>query len=241
LAPYGDSQRYYSDPITLSLGNSDLNDVEIRATRGAVIAGRIVMERNGAIESISDSPIFIDAFKWQTDGGSSRIGEVRTGADGSFRLENVRPGKIQLRSSGLPPGAIFIGVEHNGGRVTDGFQVSAGDDLEGVRVLIACGTGSIEGQANVVGNGLPSQRGWIVSVRRCDQDDPLVQLVDARGHFWVKDLPPGDYEVIADANYVEVPGVTPTPYPAPLKQTVSVRNGTESHVLLVLDLTGLKK
>ena len=43
-------------------------------------------------------------------------------------------------------------------------------------------------------------------------------------------------EITAEADYVEIPGVTPTPYPTPIKQTVAVENKSESQILLVLDL-----
>jgi len=83
---------------------------------------------------------------------------------------------------------------------------------------------------------------WSLTIRRADGEGEVsFQQIDARGQFWVKNLAPGLYEITAEADYIEIPGVTPSPYPAPIKQTVAVQNKTESQITLVLDLKARSK
>lgn len=44
--------------------------------------------------------------------------------------------------------------------------------------------------------------------------------------------------MIAEADYVEIPGVTPSPYPPTVKKNVAVVNGKETDVTLILILHG---
>ncbi|MBO0863185.1 MAG: hypothetical protein J2P21_32770 [Chloracidobacterium sp.] len=47
--------------------------------------------------------------------------------------------------------------------------------------------------------------------------------------------------MIAEVDYVEVPGVTPAPYPPPVKKKVTVVDGKESEITLVRNLNGKGK
>ena len=110
--------------------------------------------------------------------------------------------------------------------------------MTGLHVLVAYGTGSIRGEIKVEGGTLPTRMDWLLTIRRVDGDGEVRnEMIDARGRFWLTDLAPGVYEITAEADYVEIPGVTPTP-PAPIKQTVSVANKAESQVVLVVELKG---
>ena len=64
-----------------------------------------------------------------------------------------------------------------------------------------------------------------VSCKR-EQRAKVRALVDARGHFLIKNLSPGTYEVTARLDLQAQPN-RPTP---PQKQVVNVTNGSESEV-----------
>jgi hypothetical protein len=116
------------------------------------------------------------------------------------------------------------------------MNVSPGEHLGGVRVVLAYGTGSIRGQVKVVGDKLPPRFGWLLEIRRASGEQVHTEFLDASGLFWVKGLAPGSYEVTATFDYARVPGVAPSTDPAPIKQLVTVENRVESRVSLVLDL-----
>ena len=241
----GPTQGYYSDPLSIQVSDADITDVEVRAIPGVSVSGNVIVLGNkdqSIINALSQS--FMSATNLQPGLRPSETvaGSAAIGAGGRFEFPGVRPGRIGFRPGNLPEGLTFLRVERDGVPVRDGLTLSAGERVNGLRVFVAYGTGSLNGQIKVEGGALPTRMDWQLTVRRADGDgQELFQLIDARGHFWVKNLPPGIYEITAEAEYVEVPGVTPSPYPAPLKQTVTVQNNAETQVLMVLDLKDRRK
>jgi protocatechuate 3,4-dioxygenase beta subunit len=238
----GPTRGYYSDPLTIQVTDADVADVEIRAIPGVSVGGNVIVLG-------SKDPSIVNAlaqsFMSATDlkpGNYAIAGAAVIGAGGRFDFAGIRPGRILFQPSSLPEGFTFLRVERDGVPVPDGLTLSAGESVTGLRVIVAYGTGSINGQIKVEGGVLPTRMNWDLCVRRADgEGQELRQMIDARGHFWVKNLPPGLYEITAEAQYVEIPGVTPSPFPAPTKQTVTVQNKAESQVLMVLDLKGRGK
>ena len=89
---------------------------------GAPIAGSTV--RSGAPGNADGLEFLGDAAEGVA-AGIGRTGGVRSGADGSFRLEGVKPGTVTLRASGKG---------HRPARL-DGVQVAAAQTTKGVRLV----------------------------------------------------------------------------------------------------------
>ena len=241
----GPTQGYYSDPLTIQVNDADVTDVEIRALPGVSVSGNVIVlgSKDPSIENaLSQSVMSATNLQAGLYPGERAAGAAPVGAGGRFDFVGIRPGTIGFRPINLPEGFTFLRLERDGVPVRDGLTLSVGERVTGLRVVVAYGTGSIKGQIKVEGGVLPTRMNWNLTVRRADGDgQELRQMIDARGHFWVKNLPPGLYEITAEADYVEIPGVTPSPYPAPIKQTVTVTNNAELQVLMVLDLKGRGK
>ena len=241
----GPTLGYYSDPVNIQVSDADVTDVEISAIRGVSVSGNVIVSgikdpavMNALFQSVMTATNLQPGLR-----GSDRVaGATAIGPGGRFEFIGLRPGKMELRPLSLPEGFTFLRVERDGLPVRDGLVLSAGERVTGMRVMVVYGTGSINGQIKVEGGVLPTRMSWLLTIRRADGGgEALSQMIDARGQFWVKNLAPGLYEITAEADYVEIPGVTPTPYPAPIKQTVTVENKSESQVTLVLDLKGRAK
>ena len=235
---------YYSEPVIVQVADADINDLEISAIRGAVVSGSVAVQgtRDPTITNALTQAGLV-AFDRQPGLPGSQVvaGNAIIGPDGRFEFTGLRPARLELTPY-LPEGFVLLRIEKDGVPLRDGLAVAAGERVNGVRVVVAYGKGSINGQINVEGGVLPTKMDWQLTVRRADGDgEPLFQHIDARGHFWFRNLPPGLYEITAEAGYIEIPGVTPSPYPAPIKQTVTVQNNAETQVLMVLDLKGRKK
>lgn len=236
----GQTQGYYSDPLTIQVSDAEVTDVEISAIRGVTVTGNVIVLGNkdpAIMNALSQSIMTAANLQPGLRGSDRAAGATPIGPAGRFEFAGLRPGKMEIRPGNLPEGFTFLRLERDGLPVREGLSLSAGERVTGLRVLVTYGTGSINGQIKVEGGVLPTRMNWLLTVRRADGDgETSSQMIDARGRFWVKNLPAGLYEITAEADYVEIPGVTPSPYPAPIKQTVTIQTKTESQVLLVLDL-----
>jgi carboxypeptidase family protein len=239
------TQPYYSDPVTVQVTDADINDLEISAIRGAIVSGSVVAQGTKdptIISALSQAVMLASDRQPGLRGSQVTAGNALIGADGRFEFVGLRPARLELRPVNMPEGFVWLRIEKDGVPLRDGLAVSAGERVNGLRVVVAYAKGSINGQIKVEGGLLPTKMDWQLKVRRADGDgEELSQMIDARGHFWLKNLPSGLYEITAEADYLEIPGVTPSPYPAPIKQTVTVQNNAESQVLMVLDLKGRGK
>jgi 5-hydroxyisourate hydrolase-like protein (transthyretin family) len=236
----GQTQGYYSDPVIITVSDADVTDLEINAVRGARVSGSVIVVGSKdptLISAFAQSAMIATNLQPGVRGSAWSVGATVIDPVGRFELTGLRPGKFEIRPSNLPQGFTLLRIEYNGSPVRDGLTVSAGERITGVRVLVTYGTGSIRGEIKVEGGTLPTRMGWFLTIRRVDGDGEVrSEMIDARGRFWLTDLAPGQYEITAEADYVEIPGVTPKPYPGPIKQTVAVVNKSESQVLLVLAL-----
>jgi hypothetical protein len=241
----GPTQGYYSEPVTIPVSDADVTDVEISAIRGASVSGNVIVSGSkdpAIINALSQSVMTATNLQPGLRGSARVAGAAPIGPAGRFEFTGLRPGRMELRPVNLPEGFTFLRVERDGLPVRDGLALSGGERVTGLRVLVTYGMGSIRGQIKVEGGALPTRMDWLLTIRRADGEGEVSsQIIDARGQFWVKNLAPGLYEITAEADYVEIPGVTPTPYPAPIKQTIAVENKSESQILLVLDLRGRAK
>ena len=239
---------YYSDPLTFEVTDADATDLEIKAEHGASVRGVVVVQGTGDPSIISNlshaSVSAIPLSSSNTSGGTTffkwPIG-TNIAPDGTFELIGLRPGRYQIKADSLPQGFSFLRIERDGTRIVDGIDLSAGEQVGDVRIIIGYGTGSIRGQLKMKGLNLTAHWGWMLEVRRTEGERIYIGLLDASGYFWLKGLAPGSYDVTATIDYAEVPGVTPAVYPPPITQTVMVENGTESQVSIVLDLSGKSK
>ena len=157
-------------------------------------------------------------------------------AECRFEITGLRPPKVNLSLGNFREGYSILRVERDGISIPDEITLAPGERVTGLRIVVAYGTVSIRGRVKIEGGALPDDRMWVIKALRADGKEIYFDLIDAKGYFWIKSLAAGEYEVIAEADYVEVPCVTPSPYPPSVKKKVTVVNGKESEITLVLNL-----
>ena len=114
----------------------------------------------------------------------------------------------------------------------EGIEVTAGAHITGVRLVFAYGTGKIRGEVKFEGGALPEGTTFALSLHAVAGDAGKSSHsieVDARGHFLAEDVPPGTYELTLK------PGAG-IPAFEPVMRTVTVANGAETQVILVVNL-----
>jgi hypothetical protein len=232
---------YYSDLMPFDVVDADVSGLEIKLRRGASISGVAVLEGlpdRDAAEKLAG--LRIRAFIQSTEPGAPFSSPSKIASDGSFRITGLRPGKVRLSIVDYPPprGFALTRVEHDGAEQRDGsFEITAREQISGLRVTIAYGTAVIRGQLQFIGRALPGGAKFSVRLKRADTETTRADWwteADDRSRFLFEDLPPGDYELTV-TGYIDVPGAPVSGLPE-LKRWVTVSNDVEAEITIVIDL-----
>ena len=232
----------YSDPVSFEISDGDVTGIEIKLRRGSIISGVAVIDNNPdpAITALLQT-VTVYAFVEAKGLSTSSYGSGAIGADGSFRIAGLAPGKarIGVQSFPQPPkGLSLVRTEIDGLEQKEGIEVAAGAEIKGVRLLFAYGTGSVRGDVKIEGGTVPEGMTFRVLVRSAAGDSRRFWRqaeLDARLHFLLENIPPGSYELVVNGT-TPTTGPKSTPTVELLKQTVTVANGTELKVNLVVNV-----
>jgi len=105
----------------------------------------------GSVESpVADvlSKLIVTAHT-SSDGLTSSTMSSPVGADASFRIDGIRPGKISLNyflPRGAPAGVNLLLIERNGVAVREGIDVRAGENITGLRLALVSAAALYEGR-----------------------------------------------------------------------------------------------
>ncbi|MEK7830090.1 MAG: carboxypeptidase-like regulatory domain-containing protein [Acidobacteriota bacterium] len=220
------SSEFYSEPASFEITGDDTTGVEIKVNRGASITGAVFIEGTNdptVIGSLSQLMIFANSrsgqpqqrqtpgqAQGQQQGGgvtSGRNSFSQVGRDGMFRVSGLAPGIVRLNvnGGGFSGGAFkLIRIERNGTPINGDVEVTSGEQVAGIRIVVGYGSAVIQGRVLV--NGGPSPTGWQVRVS-ARQLNPSAATggspsprVSPDGQFKIENLLPGTYEVRATAN-----------------------------------------
>jgi hypothetical protein len=229
---------WYSEPVMFQIADADVAGLEIKMHHGATMNGVVVMEGGndqGGAPKLSDLRLGVYvASQSMTSPRSSP--PLNVGPDGSFRATGLQAGKamVYLATYPEPSGVSVLRIERDGVEQPEGIEIGAREQVSGVRVVLGYATGSISGQARIEGGPLPEGLRLIVSCHPVSSDSrqnmPQV-LPDARGRFVIKGLMDGEYQV--ELSVYSNPGAAP-PRLKPVKQIVSVANGSDTQVVLTI-------
>jgi len=239
----GQTNSTYSEPVNFEITDGDVTSIEVKVRQGATINGFAVIENNSDPEVAALlQTVSVYAYVEQKGSGAPSYAQSQIGADGSFHLTGLAPGKARIGMQGFPvaPKGLFLArTELDGVEPSEGVEVAAGAIMNGVKLVFAYGSGSIRGEVKVEGGSLSegiSLRVFVHSAASESRQLTRNAVLDARLHFLVEGLPTGDYEVVV-RGVTQAPGPKPTPPVEYSKQTVTVANATETRVSLVVDLT----
>ena len=200
-----------ADPLTVDVIDKDLTGLEIKAMRGASLAGVVVVENADdkvAAPKLSDLLVFASVPSLSTP-DYTPINPIQVNADGSFKIAGLTAGMIRLRlwqRNNSPLSALEIAsVEQNGVRQSGDINLKDGEQVAGLRIVakVVELTGAIRGQIKF-GNGEPSPAARIiVSINRLNESSSKSRPegmssppeVDSRGRFLIERLAAGTYEL----------------------------------------------
>ena len=244
---------FYSEPAAFEITDADVNAIEIKTRRGSSISGAVVVEGSDDPDVLARlSKLELRASVQSEELVAPSIAPIRVNGDGSFLITGLRPGKARIMFSGFgaeaAKGFSLMRVEREGVSLRDGLDVSSGENVSGVRVVLAYGTCIVRGLLKVQGGELASNTRLAITARRLESEGMRrTAFADARGRFSLESLLPGEYELTVNSMSVtpSSPGAPPPPSQQAnrvlAKQNVTVANGVETDVTFVIDLRAKDK
>jgi protocatechuate 3,4-dioxygenase beta subunit len=199
-----------ADPLTVDVIDKDLTGLEIKAMRGASLAGVVVVENSDdkvAAPKLSDLLVFASVPNLSTP-DYTPINLIQVNPDGSFKIAGLTAGMIRLRlrqrNSSTLSALEIVSVDQNGVRQSGDINLKDGEQVAGLRIVakIVELTGAIRGQIKFEnGESLRAAR-VIVSISRLNENSSKSRLdgmsspeVDSRGRFLIERLAAGTYEL----------------------------------------------
>ncbi|MBI3874579.1 MAG: hypothetical protein HY300_01130, partial [Verrucomicrobia bacterium] len=210
---------FYSDPVSVAVSSADAAGVEVKLQRAASLSGVVVIE--GANDPNTQAKLANLNVSASARGGGSSTGVVRAtnanspvAPNGMFRVTGLSPGMVNLSVSdqnapGPFSGLTLLRIERDGTDARNGLRVGAGEQIAGVRVVIAYGSSTVRGVVQVDGGALTPGVRLLASARRIDNSGgggrgggggfggggALPAQVDANGRFQIERLVAGTYEI----------------------------------------------
>ena len=143
--------------------------------------------------------------------------------------------KILMQRYPSPPKGFHFSRVELDGVATDDIEVTAGAEIQGVRLVFNYGAGSLRGRIKIEGGNLPEGIRLNVSLvqpGQAIQAFPQQIEVDARGQFFADNISPGNYELKARGRLAGDSSRVLT-----ATQPVTIAHDVETDVTIVLKLT----
>ncbi|HUS11691.1 MAG TPA: carboxypeptidase regulatory-like domain-containing protein [Pyrinomonadaceae bacterium] len=221
--------------------DQDVTGLLIKTFKGLSISGTIV------VEGVTDKNILskvaelrLQAYS-HDDSNNPGGRDAVIGPDGSFRIVGLTPGNLNfyLSTKNYSPPKDFsvTRIERDGVVQSHNLSIKPGENLTGITVILAYGTGAVRGEVKVENGPLPQGARFAIGIRKAgagDTGDPASSAkaynVDVRGHFLIEGVVAGTYELYVTVNVPErrsLPSV---------KQLITVSEAVTTDVDVTVDL-----
>lgn len=226
-----------TDSAPFEVTDQDVTGLLVKTIKPATVTGVLVIEGTAdkaAFSKIGD--LHLNGYIASEDGRGNGGNEGSVAADGSFRIGGLRPGTLHLyltRQDRMPSvNLTIVRIERDGLPQPRGLEIKAGDQINGIKVVLSYGTGSIRGQVKYENGPLPQGARVAVWIRKPGsmESSSRGNIVDVRGHFLIEGLAAGTYELNV-AIYLNNERSLPN-----IKQMVDVADGAATEVEVVADL-----
>jgi len=222
------------ETFTFDVIDQDISGLTLKLVAGASVSGVVVIEGDNKAGIAKFPELQLGAYVSNPTGGGGlgSTGRSPIAPDGSFLVQGLPGGMLNFNVGGVSipystRGFSIARIERDGVRMERGIEIKDGEQLTGVRVVLAYGTGKLRGVVNLENGPAPNGARFYVRVFKSGQ--PLSNFrppeVDARGHFLIEDLPAGVYEIQA--------GVTGIPQM--VKREVSVQDGATTDITITIE------
>ena len=194
-------QSEYCDPAVFTVPDSDVSGLQVKVHTGATVSGVVTVEGAQDPQILSKlSGVSLRLFLTLSSGRLGADPSVKPGGDSSFQASGFPPGQLSFSIDEFhsTPGFSLLRIERNGIPQPREIPVAPADQITGLRVVLAYGTGIVRGQVIFQGGQLPPGTLVYVVARLASADQPtMIQRAptDARGMFQISNLPDGQYRL----------------------------------------------
>jgi hypothetical protein len=226
-----------ADEVVFDIVDQDVSGIVIKVVRGASLSGNALLEGEDKNALSKLLELQVQAYVSNPKGRPSFGQSGPIGPDGSFHLGGLEAGTANFSLGGPGDRSQLKGftisrVERDGLVLPRGFEIKEGEQVTGLRVIIAYGNATLRGVVTFENGVLPAGGRILVRIEKAGETASNIQpvSVDARGHFIIEGLPGGLYEFSV---FVSSPGAKPRP---PIKQQVNLQDGVVTDVTVSVDL-----
>lgn len=232
----------YSDTAAFTVTDGDVTGVVVKLHAASSITGMVIVEgADGLPGAPRPNDVRFGVFSGSMN--AARPGQVVIAPDGSFRAVGLPPGIANFSMYyPAPKGLQLARVERDGVEQKNGIEVGLAEEISGVNVVFAYGSGTVRGQVKVDGGEIPAGAMMFLNVMRSGSNQPQrtspPPRPDSRGRFVIEGLLPGDYDIVLSFIFRPVePGADGRQMISKsVKQRVTVTNGTETQLTMMVDL-----
>ena len=195
---------YFGEQVKVEIKDDDVTGLEFKVEKGAVISGTAILadgvnqEIQKKLSSLSllassNAPKSAD---WYASTRSASL----IGAAGNVEFKGVRTGRVRFNLNGNEAkGFVVSRIERDGSPLNDGLEVKAGEQVSGVRIVLAYGSATIRGEIKVEGGTLPEDVGLGIQAKPTGKTNENVYgSVDNRGRFVIEGLSAGSYDLVVN-------------------------------------------
>ena len=222
------------ETFTFEVLDQDISGLTLKLVAGASVSGVVVIEGDNKAGIAKFPELQLGAYVSNPTGGGGlgSTGRSPIAPDGGFLVQGLPGGILNFSVGGVSipystRGFSIARIERDGLRMERGIDIKEGEQLTGIRVVLAYGTGKVRGVVNLENGPAPNGARFFVRIFKSGQ--PVSNFrppdVDARGHFLIEDLPAGVYEIQA--------GVTGIPQM--VKREVSVQDGATTDITITIE------
>jgi Carboxypeptidase regulatory-like domain len=223
---------FYGEGKYFEINSENASGIDLILNQGSTVSGVVALE-GGKDKSIEAKLYQAEVFMVvRSDLGQREATNFsQISPDGSFHFIGLPPGKLRIF---LPHRAFFVlRIERDSVVQTDGINVGPGENISGVKLIVAHGDGVIRGEVKVKGGTLPENCDLSVRAKQIGSTGVSKSVkADGKCRFLIEGLLPGEYSW--EITYSLEPG-TATTQPV-VDQNVYVRSGAETSATITLNL-----
>lgn len=228
--------RWRAEDVPFEIVDEDVTGLVVQTKKGASLSGVVVIEGTDDKNARNElRRVTLLASSAQRDGtGSSAWSMISP--DGGFSMSGIAAGPTTFQIANSSHFRI-LRVEQNGVVQSRGVDIKEGEEVSGVRVVVAYGNATIRGSVEIINGPLPSGARFYVGLRTIGDD--LVSSssinsavdVDARGQFVIEGVFPGTYELSTT-----IWGLDGRTVFSEKKQQITVTAGSVNNVTVSLEI-----